>query len=1203
MRKRQGYASKIAILAAASIAGFSALPASAIVYIWNRPDSTASGSWNTPTDWLNGLAPLQDPLPASQTQDIVFSANASAYVPNSFGNNTIDSLTFADTGGTKSLTMSPLSSVANPSLTLLGTVVANNNSYNASIGNYKDSSGGPITPIDLNGNTITIADNVNNSGVSGTHYLYIDDPIAGSGAIVKTGQGMLILNKVSSTWTGDANGVTLYLNQGSIRTGGASGDSSPYQFGTGIVDNESDNDVSITASSVSNEGGGSTRAFNNEFKLGGAGQMTWGGSYGFDFTASSSWVLTSQKLMAFTYDSEMDGIISSANGSGFTKSGGGVLTLTNTNTYSGPTIANSAIVLNGATASSANSDLIVNSSGSMEFDGASASGTTRFASVTLNGGTLTVNGSSSGNTSDVVAGPLVLGSHQSVIALNPSSGGNATLNLNSETRTGGTLLIQSSAIGGASGPGNSSLIFQTAPSLVGGGGSLNSTTTSILPWAVGDSTAGRTGEDFVTYNNTNGVQLLTTYKDQSTFADGNSTLDNVKLSGPVTISSAATANSLILTTGGSVEGAGTLTINSGAILATDNTGIGDVTPGTLNFGSAEGIITVNNGMTLTVGSNIAGTGGLTKSGTGTLILSASTNSYSGTTTLTDGVLQFAAAASLGSGPIQFNGGTLQWAGGNSADVSNKIGSLTSTAVIDTNGNNVTFASPISPAAGNITAGLHKTGGDGTLTLNAVNTYSGDTTVDAGVIQLNNANAIQNSTLTVNVDNGVAFAGGIGTFNLGGLAGANAMNLQDVNGAPVNLQVGSNNANTTYSGDISGSGGIIKVGNGTLTLNTTDSNSYSGGTTLAAGTLSFTDDTLGSGPIRFTGNATLQWGVRTDAVTPVTQDVSGQIQPIPAGVTASFDVQGNTVTFGSGLSGGGAINKLNTGVLILANSNTYTGGTTISGGTLQIGNGGTSGSIAGDVADNGSIAFNRSDDVSFAGKITGSGSVVNAAGSGTLTLNNSANNIGGYLEPDAPVTVAANMTVGQISGANTLNITAGRLTMAPNSLVSNIADLNISGSAQLDLGNNSLLITDTSQMDSIVALLTSAYDKGKWDGPGIMTSQSTSPATIGYNEITLGSGTDAVSSILIKYTLPGDTNLDGIVNSADFLAMSPIGTTGATWAMGDFNYDGIINADDAALFMLGAAVGSINQPPVPEPAAIALATLVLPLLIRRKRKLI
>jgi fibronectin-binding autotransporter adhesin len=61
-------------------------------------------------------------------------------------------------------------------------------------------------------------------------------------------------------------------------------------------------------------------------------------------------------------------------------------------------------------------------------------------------------------------------------------------------------------------------------------------------------------------------------------------------------------------------------------------------------------------------------------------------------------------------------------------------------------------------------------------------------------------------------------------------------------------------------------------------------------------------------------------------------------------------------------------------LILAGTANYSGGTTIAAGTLQIGNGGVSGSVSGDIANNGALIFNRSDNLSYSGSVTGTGTL-------------------------------------------------------------------------------------------------------------------------------------------------------------------------------------------------------------------------------------
>lgn len=125
-------------------------------------------------------------------------------------------------------------------------------------------------------------------------------------------------------------------------------------------------------------------------------------------------------------------------------------------------------------------------------------------------------------------------------------------------------------------------------------------------------------------------------------------------------------------------------------------------------------------------------------------------------------------------------------------------------------------------------------GAGTWVVSGANTHTGATTISTGVLRLANANAVQSSTLTNNVANGVAFGGGVLNYNLGGLAGTGAFALTDVTGANVNVTVGANGANTTYSGLLSGAGNLIKTGSGSLTL--TAANSFTGNIVVDGGTL-------------------------------------------------------------------------------------------------------------------------------------------------------------------------------------------------------------------------------------------------------------------------------------------------------------------------------------------------------------------------------
>ncbi len=230
----------------------------------------------------------------------------------------------------------------------------------------------------------------------------------------------------------------------------------------------------------------------------------------------------------------------------------------------------------------------------------------------------------------------------------------------------------------------------------------------------------------------------------------------------------------------------------------------------------------------------------------------------------------------------------------------------------------------------------------------------------------------------------------------------------------NLTVGTGN-NTSFAGRITGTGGLTKQGSGTLTL--AGINTYTGGTTVSAGTLQGTTTGLqgtitnnaavvfdqassgtyagnmsgsgsltktGSGNVTLSGTNTYSGGttVSGGTLTGTTESLQGTIINNAAVV---FD-QATSGTYSAVMSGTGTLTKTGSGTVILTASNIYGGGTTISGGTLQLGNGGTTGWIVGNVAmsNNAMLAFNRSDDVIFGGNISGAGRLMlDGAGQGDL----------------------------------------------------------------------------------------------------------------------------------------------------------------------------------------------------------------------------
>lgn len=143
-------------------------------------------------------------------------------------------------------------------------------------------------------------------------------------------------------------------------------------------------------------------------------------------------------------------------------------------------------------------------------------------------------------------------------------------------------------------------------------------------------------------------------------------------------------------------------------------------------------------------------------------------------------------------------------------------------------------------------------GLGSAVFSAENTYGGKTTVSAGALTLAHMYAASNSTVVMNGGR-VVFSSAVAgnAFTFGGLASAGAgagydIALTNEAGNAITLTVGNNNTNTTYAGVLSGSGSLVKIGSGTLTL--TGTNTYTGGTTVNAGSLVATNlATLGSSP--------------------------------------------------------------------------------------------------------------------------------------------------------------------------------------------------------------------------------------------------------------------------------------------------------------------------------------------------------------------
>ncbi len=523
------------------------------------------------------------------------------------------------------------------------------------------------------------------------------------------------------------------------------------------------------------------------------------------------------------------------------------------------------------------------------------------------------------------------------------------------------------------------IVFSVDPGGAIGGGLAGSgtgaTTYSIYPFFIGESTAvapvaaTNVGNSFVTFvDGTLGLRTLNTATEYIQEAAGfnaitSVTTNNVRFTTGATLAGTTTTiNSLLIdaATGITLTGPSrALQITSGAILSANAVSnvIGGFTALTTGGTPYYAYVTNASG-SLTLNSALTTTTALVKSGAGTLVLGSAGNTF------TDlyfnlGLVQADALDKLGTGSLNFFGGGLQFNG--VFDASTKtITVSTGGATFDTNGNDISFANAI----GNGGAGSLTKIGTGSLTLNAVSTYTGGTIINAGRLILDGGANRLSTTASLTL-------GSTGVLQLGGttVADQTITDLSAIAGASL---VGGNssvstltinqNTNTSYLGLIGGAGtnenniAIVKMGLGTLTLGATAS-TFTGGITIKAGTLvsgsnantfgASTNvitlgDTSGSSDasINFFNTATYANPVvvasgSTGAATIFLGGSTGS-PTLTGGITLNKDViiakEGTT---GTGTISGGITG---TGNVIISNNVTSTGVITIS--TVSINNSGT-----------------------------------------------------------------------------------------------------------------------------------------------------------------------------------------------------------------------------------------------------------------------
>lgn len=411
-------------------------------------------------------------------------------------------------------------------------------------------------------------------------------------------------------------------------------------------------------------------------------------------------------------------------------------------------------------------------------------------------------------------------------------------------------------------------------------------------------------------------------------------------------------------------------------------------------------IRVLDGETARIDAAITGTAGFEKTGDGRLILNGA-NSYSGGTIISGGTLQVSTDANLGAagGGLTLDSSALHTVG-NMASARDVV--LRGTGAIDTEfGTTLRLSGPVSGAGGLIKWG------DGTLALTGSNTWGGGTLITAGTVQAGGSAALPTMTDWALTGGKLDLNGyGLSMRLLAGSGGEVALGSADLTVRQAD--------DSLYAGTITGTGRFLKEGTGTLLL--TGTNSYSGGTVIRDGTLAIAADTnLGNAgsAIAFDGSGRLA----------TLADIVSSRSVSLAGTGMIETVAGTNFVLGGSIGGSGNLVKEGWGTLTLTGSASHAGGTTIAAGIFQIGNGGMTGELAGNVVNDSVLRFSRSNLYSFDGAISGGGIVIQS-GSGTTSLTGTNSYSGGTLIEAGTLQVSRDANLG--AGGTAVTFLGGAL---------------------------------------------------------------------------------------------------------------------------------------------------------------------------------
>jgi fibronectin-binding autotransporter adhesin len=597
------------------------------------------------------------------------------------------------------------------------------------------------------------------------------------------------------------------------------------------------------------------------------------------------------------------------------------------------------------------------------------------------------------------------------------------------------------------------------------------------------------------------------------------------LTGANTFTGATTISSgtLAIGTGGNLAFSSGITVASGATFSI-SAATGPETIKDLSGVSGSSVLLGDNALTLGTANSTTfagvisdgGGGSLVKVGTGVLTLSG-TNTYAGGTTINGGEVKVASVVTnLGSGPLTLGGGEL----------------LTTTTSSAANTGTLNAGANIIAAATTTTATYSGAiGGTGSVTL-------GDATDTGTIILSANNNYSGTTTIGANTTAQLGASGATGSFGTGAVTDNGTIDLNKTGAY-------------TYTNATSGTGSLVQSGTGTATI--TNTNTYVGGTTIDNGAIS-----VGSVDINLgTGNLTIGGG---ELITTTTAVATNKTVTLNAGTDTIAAQTATTAVYDGVIGGTGALtvgDGTNAGLVVLGATNTYSGGTTISDGTLKIGTGSTTGSITGNVTDNSALVFNHIGNFTYGGVISGTGTVNSTEGTLILTGTNTYNG-------------ATSITAGTLELSGTGSIANSALTVGSGTTLAAVGTTNGVGALTIDSGSVNLQNGANNTLDGTTLTVTAnggtlAIDVGATAGTSDLLDLS---STAAFNGTPLTVDIDSLGSAAIGTHYTFLTAAPSSLAASDFTGV----LSGSLAGMGDTVAFGI-SGDSVYLQINGAPLDS------------------------------